>query len=510
MKVLFINPSQEMGGIQALSAYLRMHGHTVYLIQEPRLFSNPWIQIPFLDSFFNNRNEVIEKIIDIQPDIIAMTVVADDFLWAFDWSRKLKNLFEIPIVFGNVGPTFDPEFTLKSGVVDFVVKGEGELVFLELLTALENKLNFSHILGLSYVQNGQVFNNNMRALIQDLDSLPFPDKDIYYELAPYFNYGYTIMSGRGCPYKCTFCDNNSSMDLYKESGVKGKWTRRRSPENVIEELKIAKDKYKINHIRFNDEDFSYSKKWSKEFCRLYKESGLNIPWFAWVYPNTIDDEIAQEMADAGCVSVEMGIQSGSSRIRNEIMHRRTTDLQILNASVALKKAKIHFTIDIILGTPTETIEDLDSTINLILKCDPDFIYIFWMRFYDSTEIYKMAKENSWISKDDIHKFEHKIHQRGHLGGGTEFEKCTGVKNYYTFLMLMPALPLSIKQFIIKYNLVTKIPVLPPMILINFAKIFTKRPFFDEFDFRVRHMYKYEIKRIFKLKLTDFFKKKTFS
>src|SRR5207245_2462239 len=109
-----------------------------------------------------------------------------------------------------------------------------------------------------------------------------------------------------------------------------KWTRRHSPARVVAEIAWAKERYGIRHIRFNDEDFSYDKKWIREFAPLYKEK-VGLPYFAWVYPNTIDDEIAGLLADSGCDAVEMGIQSGSERIRKDILNRKTTDSQILTS-----------------------------------------------------------------------------------------------------------------------------------------------------------------------------------
>src|SRR5207237_10570849 len=136
------------------------------------------------------------------------------------------------------------------------------------------------ILGLGYKEKGEAIINGMRPLIEDLDTLPFPDKDLYYEIMPYLNHGYTTMSGRGCPYRCTFCDNNTSMKFYKDEVPKTqKWTRRHSPRYVIDEMLWATERYGIKHVRFNDEDFSYDQRWIRDVCALYLKERRGHPHF---------------------------------------------------------------------------------------------------------------------------------------------------------------------------------------------------------------------------------------
>lgn len=499
-----------MGSIQFLSAYLKKHGHHVALVQDPRLFSNPWIHIPWLDMFFSKENEIINTIKTAGPDIIGLSVVADDFEWAISWAKRIKEKLNVPIVMGNIGPTIDPHYALANSSIDFVVRGEGEIPFLKLISSIENKHDFTEIDGLCFKKDGRIIVNQLQPLISDLDSLPPPDKDLYYNTAPYFKHGYTTMTGRGCPYTCTFCDNSTSMKLYDSgTSVKNKWTRRRSPENVINELAAAKQKYHIKHIRFNDEDFSYSRKWLEAFCNQYIESKVGVPWFAWVYPNTINDEIASRMSRANCRSVEMGIQSGSIRIRNDIMKRRTSDEQIISACKALKNHGILCTVDVILGTPTETKEDLDRTVKLLRSCRPDYIYVFWLRLYEGTELFQLSIHNGWIDKNEVKQIGQKKISRGHLAGGTEIEKSKIARRYYTFIVLIPILPDYIVDFVIKRDLIKHTPHIKPLLLINFVKLFAKRPICDEFHEHMKHMYRYEIAKQLTKRFCSLLKKYTF-
>ncbi len=491
MKVLFINPQQEMGGIQCLSAFLKMHGHETALINDSNLFNNPWIQYPTIAKMFENKNSILTRIEKIKPDLIGLTAVTDDFPWALKWANKIKENFNIPIVLGNAFPTFHPEECLKHHSIDFVIRGEGEITLLELVNYLEGKKKLAEILGLGYKDQGRVILNTIRPLIQDLDTLPYPDKDLYYNEMPYLNFGYTTMTGRGCPYRCTFCDNNSSIILYnKELQKSTKWARRHSPEYVVDEILWAKNKYNIKHVRFNDEDFSYDKKWIRLFCQLYKEK-VGIPYFAWVYPNTIDEEIAGILKESGCDAVEMGIQSGAEHLRTDVLHRRTKDEQILKAMQALRKAGIRTTVDIIIGIPTETKEDLDATVKLLREANPWHIYAFWLRYYPSTEILSIAKERNLLSPEQIKKLEDGSHSRGHISGGTELETDKLSRSYHSFIVLLPLMPGIFIDFCLKFDLIKFFPsFLNPFILVNITKMI-KRDKYNEFRIRGWWMIAYE-------------------
>ena len=491
MKVLFVNPQQEMGGIQCLSAYLKQAGHSTALVNDPRLFDNPWVQFKGLARLLDETDEGLDAVARHNPDLIALSAVTDDYPWALRWARRIKDRFDIPVVMGNAHPTFHPEAVLRNPEVDFIVRGEGELTLLELVEALAHGRGYDKIAGLGYRERGgEIRINPMRPLIEDLDSLPFPDKDLYYDPLPYLNHGYTTMSGRGCPYRCTFCDNNSSARLYSGSGIRQKWTRRQSPERVVREILWARERYGIRHVRFNDEDFSYDRRWLREFAPLYKEK-VGIPYFAWVYPNTIDAETARLLADSGCDAVEMGIQSGSEPLRRDILHRNTRDETIVRAMKALREAGIRATVDIIIGLPSETQRDLDNTVRLLAEGNPWHLYAFWLRYYPSTEILQIARERDLLTAAQIAQLENAHHTRGHIAGGTELERDALSRRYHAFIVLLPLLPRAWVSFFADRNLIRFFPSwFNPFLLVNFTKMI-KRDRYNEFRVRGAHMIRVE-------------------
>lgn len=503
MKVVFLNPQQEMGGIQCLSAYLKRAGHTTALVNDPKLFDNPWVSFPKLKNFFTEDEFVLEQLESKSPDLIALSVVSDDFMWALSWAKKIKARMNVPIVVGNVHATFHAQQILEYDCFDYVVRGEGEITLLQLVEAMEGTRDPKDVLGLAYRHRGEIKINPMRPLIEDLDELPFPDKDLFYEIMPYLNKGYTTMTGRGCPYRCTFCDNNSSQKLYR-AGVEKvqKWTRRHSPQYVVNEILWAKEKYNISHVRFNDEDFSYDKNWIREFGPLYRDQ-VGIPFFAWTYPNTIDDEMAKILADAGCDSVEMGIQSGSQALRKDVLKRNTKDSQIVLSFNALRRAGIRATADIIIGLPTETKADLDATVDLLIQARPWHLYAFWLRYYPSTEILTLAKERKLLTAEEIQKLEQSLHSRGCLSGGTELGKSDLSRRYHAFIVLIPVLPAFVARFFLRHDLIRKFPVwASPFVLTNFTKSI-KRYRFDEFRARGWAMIRVEFFALLRRKLFSF-------
>ncbi len=508
MKVLFLNPQQEMGGIQCLSAFLKQAGHRTALVNDPNLLDNAYVHFPAVSAFFEDVAFILDQIESHAPDLIAMPVVTDDYKWALKWARRIKERMDVPIVFGNAHPTYHAEEVLRQPCVDYVVRGEGEFTLLELVETLEGKRLAQDVLGLGYRERGEIHVNPMRPLIEDMDILPFPDKDLYYDVMPYLNFGYTTMTGRGCPYRCTFCDNNTSMQLYK-SGVakRQKWTRRHSPEYVVKEILWAQERYGIEHVRFNDEDFSYDKQWTREFCALYKRE-VGIPYSAWVYPNTIDYEIATLMAESGCDTVEMGIQSGSETLRSNLLHRKTKDAQIVGAMRALYDAGIHAKVDIILGLPTETKTDLDATVRLLNQGRPWNIFVFWLRYYPATEILTIAKERRLLEPEHIRELEEEARARTAAGPDApaagfwvpNLKQGSLPHRYLCFIVLMPALPKAVVDFFLRHDLIRFFPgFLNAFLMSNLTQILKPDPT-GEFRVRVRRLILVEGCRLLKRKL----------
>ena len=211
MKVAFLGASYENLGIEYLSAYIKQKGHKTRLFLDPKLFNDTYIVSKKLSRLFSLEDEKIAELIDYNPEMICISVISPDYQWAKRVAMKIRKKTSAPIVFGGIHPSSVPKEVLKNKAVDFVVIGEGEQTLLELIECIKYKREFYSIKGLGFKDHGNIIINPLREPIKDLDTLPFPDKELYYSLLPSYKKGYTIMTARGCPNRCTYCYNS----LYK-------------------------------------------------------------------------------------------------------------------------------------------------------------------------------------------------------------------------------------------------------------------------------------------------------
>ena len=251
-------------------------------------------------------------------------------------TKAVKSKYpDVFIVWGGIDVTTSPDVAVK--YPDAVCIGEGYTI-LDLLHNLETGKSVNKIKNLWIKKGNEIIRNNLRPLVQDLNSLPAPDfsfenkfsinedelitNDTSINNEPGI---YTIMTSMGCPFSCSYCCNNYLRNLYKGQ----KYLRRKSVELVIEELKEAKKNYVIRYVDFYDEVFTFDKEWIKKFARLYKKE-IKIPFWCNVSPFFVDEEVLMMLKDCGLDSVTMGIQSGSEKILFEKYNRKTPVSEIKN------------------------------------------------------------------------------------------------------------------------------------------------------------------------------------
>jgi radical SAM superfamily enzyme YgiQ (UPF0313 family) len=277
---------------------------------------------------------------------------------------------------GGTHPTVLPEETIKNEYFDYVVRGEGEYTFLDLV----NGVRIVDIPGLTYInKRGEVVNNPDREFIEDLDLIPFPSRDLYFNDSRYMDYGY-IMTGRGCPFECSFC---ASKKVWKGH------VRFRSPENVVEEVKHVHNKYGTKLFYFVDDTFTLNKKRTKKICALLIEDNMDISWICDTRVDTIDEELLQLMKESGCVRVKIGVESGSERILKEVKKKITKKLVRDSVSI-IKNVGIDLTIYLMIGFPTETQEEMRETLDFARELDPTYYSLSILAPYPGTEIYADA------------------------------------------------------------------------------------------------------------------------
>src|SRR4030042_101823 len=310
-----------------------------------------------------------------KPDLLAFSAVTNTIQWNSEIMARYREYSDVPIIIGGVHPTILPEQVLKPTTADMVCLGEGEDAFLELAGRIEAGKEYKDIANIWVKEkNGSIIRNDMRPLRENLDSLPLPDRDIFAQYGMVGNRAY-IISGRGCPYQCTYCFNHVYRELYRS---KGKWVRRRSSENVLEELRQYKAKYGLKTVHFMDDDFTLDAKWVKEFCQRYKEE-FNLPFHALIRANDVTPEVILALKSANCRDLGFGLEAGAPEIRNGVMKRNMTDENILYAANHIKKAGINLSTFNMFGMPGETPNHMMKTVNMNyqIKTDTIFSYLFY-------------------------------------------------------------------------------------------------------------------------------------
>lgn len=406
MKVLFIYNGAESLGIEYLSSVLKSKGHETFLLFDPAIFTgDQLINSKFLSNFFSLDDKIVNRVTKINPDIIGFSAYTGNYRWCLKLAQKFKALFpSVPVVFGGVHVTAVPERVLLNDFIDYAVIGEGEGAIIDLVEHLEKGKPISQLLStpnLCFKYKGKIRLNPPRPYIRDLDTLPFPDKKLFYKKVPLLAEDYMIMTSRGCPYDCTYCSNNMYHSLYC---TEKKHVRLRSPENVIKELKKAKKEWKIRLINFADDIFTFSLPWLREFIPLYK-SEINLPFFCSVHPLSISEETVALLKQGGCWLVTMGVQSGSRRIREKIFNRAGNNSKILESISLIKRAGIKISVDNIFGAPTETESDLKQSLKLYNQAKTDRILTFWLTYYPRTKIIDYSQRDKLLLGKDIEKIE---------------------------------------------------------------------------------------------------------
>ncbi len=381
-------------GLTSLAAYVRRAGFEVGVIMGDLLMDFPSIFDTWsADQGENNINlitgydegqrnfetiigdkdhsvwkKLAEFIRKYNPDVVGISYLTP-VRYPFETVARLVKKInpEIKVVAGGPHPTFCSEQVMENQNVDYVIKGEGEIPLLQLLRELKKDIpRLDTVSGLSYRdREGNLHSNAPGGMIANLDELPFAARDLVlnsdYDVYPV----HCTSTARGCPYTCSFCADKK---------IWGGRLRRRSIDNVIEELALLKDAYTIKSIDFVDGTFTYDRKYLETFCNKLIDLNLDIKWRCCARYDNLDEEILKVMKQSGCVGVLFGLESGSDRILNAIDKKITVDL-ILKVSEMVHQSGIPSITSILIGIPGEDKDDMQATIKLMRSIKTDFFEV---------------------------------------------------------------------------------------------------------------------------------------
>lgn len=396
MKVAFINDSGERLGLQYISSLLKSAGHQTRLFIDPMLFNDEFITVGSLSRFFNFKNTIIRELKEYNPDIVGISVVTSFYGWACEMARQIKQNIDVPVILGGIHPTSVPEIVIKNKYVDMVCVGEGEYPMLELVKSMEKgRMDYS-IKNIWFKDNGRVIANEIRPLIEDLDSLPLPDKDLYYSVSPHFSHCYYISASRGCPYSCSYCCNSYLRRLYDG---KGKHLRLRSVQDVIGELEDARKKYRLGPVIFLDDCFGYNKDWLKDFSQEYRRR-VGIGFRCMMHPAHISEDSIKYLKDAGCREIEIGVQSWDEKVREEVFKRKISNQVMRKAMSLIKEAQFNLVTGDLLGYPGQEEEQILKAVEEYNQLRPTRMYTMILKYYPKTAITEDAYRAGVFSEMD--------------------------------------------------------------------------------------------------------------
>lgn len=362
-------------GLLYLASAIRKEGFEVKVIDAPAM--NWDIQ------------QIYDTIMESSPDVIGIYITSFVLNQAYSLISRIKKMVKTCIVLGGPHITHNPASVRELGT-DYGVAGDCEESLVKLLRAIPDKHKIKKVQGIIYSDKGKI-KTGKRHPLKNLDSLPFPDRSLvtgkrYY--SPLFDGKITTMvSSRGCVNDCIFC-------ALPNKGI----FKVRSPKNVIAEMEwLEKEGYK--YIEMQDDFFTLDKKRIGDICALVLKNGLKIKWGCETKIESLDEKLLGMMKEAGCLNIRFGIEAASERIRNRVIGKSIDENYAYKLIMYARKLGMctdaHFTI----GNPTETMAEMEATLALALKLNPDYVDFHLLMLIPGSRLFNIALKESKISAD---------------------------------------------------------------------------------------------------------------
>jgi anaerobic magnesium-protoporphyrin IX monomethyl ester cyclase len=392
-------------GLRYLTSVLKGDGFHVDLI----FFKEKNIALDLMETPTPREYDLLLRLLaGLEPDLIGIGVRSSFFKIAGEITQRIQRDLGRRVIWGGTHPTVAPEQSVE--IADWICLGEGEPALLELARELSSGRDGGRVQNIWARESGGVTKNPIRPLLEDLNSLPFPDfggENKYYiqddqvaDQDPGLQaFNLDVLTSRGCPYHCSYCSNSLFHSLYKG---KGDFVRLRSVGNVIDEIETQRKLFpKLKRIDFIDEVFSWNKEWVEEFVDVYTKK-IALPFHCMQHPIKTDKGIMKMLKDAGLERVEIGIQSGSERIRKELFQRYVSDEQLIQTSRIMSELRITPFYDVIVDNPFETVEDKRQGLELLLKISrPYYMHMFSLIYFPNTKLTRKALEDGVINEGQV-------------------------------------------------------------------------------------------------------------
>lgn len=351
----------------------------------------------------DNQAEIAECIRTFEPDLIGFPCLTGIHREVLRVAGEIKEVFpQSLILLGGIHPTLFPQ-VLADKNIDFICRGEGEWPTCELLEAIVAGASQFNIPNISWKHDDVIENNEMRDLIDPLDSLPLPDYSIYSDVSVIANDTYpAVFMTRGCPFSCTYCHNSNQKQVYQGKGI---YVRTFSIDRILTEVKeVLKCYPKARAIFFGADTLGTNLVWLRQLLTRYHKR-FNLPYTCLIRPEFINEDLVKLLKETGCHMIAFGIESGSEKIRKEILGRYYSNDQIIKSAELLRRYGIKFRTYNMVGLPTETREQMLETLELNIKIRPDFPWCSIYTPYPETKLANLSIASGCLdhgySYDDI-------------------------------------------------------------------------------------------------------------
>jgi len=376
-------------GIAQMSAILKKNNYSTELL--------------ILDKKNKKSNQKIidQKFSDNKFDILSFTSVYSEFNFIKEIAQYIKTKYNVFSILGGVHASISPEESYLN-IFDAICIGEGEEALLELVQKLEKNEDISLIKNLWIKYDGEIIKNKSREFIQNLNTLPFVDRDLWQPFIFDKNTRLTVLLGRGCPYNCTYCCNHKLKKV-----ADGKYVRLRSPQNIISELKYLTEKFPTTtEYFFEVETLGADLSWLETLCQyLYdfnkdREKKLSFSANLRVYDNLNVETVFKNLKKANFEAIIIGLESGSERVRKEILNRYYANDTIIKTVASARKYGIKIGVFNLIGLPTESYHDFLDTLAINQKIQPDWHATSIFFPYKGTVLYSKS-ENMGLLPNDL-------------------------------------------------------------------------------------------------------------
>lgn len=336
-----------------------------------------------------NPRKILEALNDFKPDAVGFGTLTGNYEQFCKLARLIKGRSNALILFGGIHPTFNPEI-VSEPFIDGICMGEGEAAIVDFANRFDGGGDYQNTPNWIVKHDGRVIKNPLRPLIDDLDTIAFPDRKLFYDGSSDFaeNPIKFFLAARGCPYDCSYCFNESFRRLYKG---KGKAVRFRSVDNLIAEVAEVKAQYPLQIVWYLADTFVLDKRWLAELCEKHREK-FGLPFYGNVRADLVDQQVVDLLKMGGCVSVAMGIEAGDENLRNGILCRNLSNDRIVKAARMIREAGIGLLTFNIIAIPGGTLESDIRTVDLNIKAGVDYPSVSFMIPFPKTRIYAVAAE----------------------------------------------------------------------------------------------------------------------